>query len=263
MCGSSSRSWRRTGPAAEAILAALEETALKGENRADRCARQRALQGVARPLPQRHRLLGETDDDRLRALARRELKRLQQAHATLGPNPTDDELHRVRIKAKRTRYAAELAGKPLAKVGDAAKRLQDAIGLHQDAVVAEERVRDVAEGASLLAAGRIIERERERRRTVRARPAEGVEAARAGRRKDLSGCAARCLQLDHRTFADAPRNNAKRDAEPLGDGTENEGAGRKRARPTRRDVESLCDFACGNRYQQVCGCRQLSGTKER
>lgn len=112
-------------------------------------------------------LLGQTDHDQLISLAARELKRLQQAYAALGPKPADDELHRVRIKAKRTRYAAELGGKPLAKLADAAKRLQDTIGLHQDAVVAEERVRAVAEGASLLAAGRIVERERERRRDVR------------------------------------------------------------------------------------------------
>jgi CHAD domain-containing protein len=114
-------------------------------------------------------LVGENDRAHLVSLARRELKRLQQAYAALGPNPPDDELHRVRIKAKRTRYAAELAGKPLTKLADAAKRLQDAIGVHQDAVVAEARVRQVAKGRSLLAAGRIVEREGERRREVRAR----------------------------------------------------------------------------------------------
>jgi CHAD domain-containing protein len=112
-------------------------------------------------------LLGETEDDKLVRLARRELRRLQEAYAALGVDPPDDELHRVRIKAKRTRYAAELAGKPLEKLADAAKRLQDAIGAHQDAVVAEQRVREVAQGPSLLAAGRIIEQERKRRRDAR------------------------------------------------------------------------------------------------
>jgi CHAD domain-containing protein len=112
--------------------------------------------------------LGETQQGHLVAVARRELKRLRQAHGDLGLNPADGELHRVRIKAKRTRYAAEIAGKPLAKLAKAAKELQDEIGVHQDAVVAEERVREVAKGKSLLAAGRIIERERERRLEVRA-----------------------------------------------------------------------------------------------
>jgi CHAD domain-containing protein len=114
-------------------------------------------------------LLGETDQGHLVALAKRELKRLQQAYAALGPNPLDNELHRVRIKAKRTRYAAELAGKPLAKLAKAAKGLQDAIGLHQDAAVAEKHVREVAEGTSLLAAGRLVELERQRRREIRAK----------------------------------------------------------------------------------------------
>jgi CHAD domain-containing protein len=113
-------------------------------------------------------LLVEPQDGRLVAFAHRELRRLQQAYAALGRNPADDELHRVRIKAKRTRYAAELGGKPLARLAEAAKRLQDAIGLHQDAVVAEQRVREVAGGSSLLAAGRIVQHECERRREVRA-----------------------------------------------------------------------------------------------
>jgi CHAD domain-containing protein len=152
----------------EAIVVALE--AQRAEARAELMAaldseRYKELLGRFR---NDIALLGETDHDHLVSQAARELKRLQQAYAALGSRPRDDELHRVRIKAKRTRYAAELAGKPLAKLADAAKRLQDAIGTHQDAVVAEQRVRDVAEGTSLFAAGRIVERERERRREARA-----------------------------------------------------------------------------------------------
>lgn len=151
----------------ESIVAALE--AQRAEARTELTAaldseRYKELLGRFRSdIP----LLGETDHDHVVSLAARELKRLQQAYAALGPNPTDEDLHRVRIKAKRTRYAAELAGKPLTKLAEAAKRLQDEIGLHQDAVVAEQRVRDVAEAASLLAAGRIVELERQRRRDAR------------------------------------------------------------------------------------------------
>jgi CHAD domain-containing protein len=116
--------------------------------------------------------LGETDGALLRRVAARELRRLERAHAELPEDPADTELHRVRIKAKRTRYAAELAarsgGKRLKRLADAAKGLQDAIGLHQDAVVAETRIRAAASGPTLLAAGRIIEIERERRRDARA-----------------------------------------------------------------------------------------------
>jgi CHAD domain-containing protein len=116
--------------------------------------------------------LEPADQDRLEALAARELRRLQRARSELGPDPSDAELHRVRIKAKRTRYAAELAardgGKRLARLGPAAKAIQDALGLHQDAYVADARVREVADAPSLLAAGRIVEREELRRRDVRA-----------------------------------------------------------------------------------------------
>ena len=152
----------------EAIVAALEAQRSAARTELMAALDSERYQKLVDRFRQDLTVLGETDHGHVVSLARRELKRLQQAYAALGPDPPDDELHRVRIKAKRTRYAAELAGKPLAKLADAAKRLQDTIGLHQDAVVAEERVRDVAEGTSLLAAGRIIERERERRREARA-----------------------------------------------------------------------------------------------
>ncbi len=62
----------------------------------------------------------------------------------LDATSSDDELHAARIKVKRARYAAELAEHELGSRGerfvDAAKRLQDVLGEHQDSVVAEERV---------------------------------------------------------------------------------------------------------------------------
>ena len=94
----------------------------------------------------------------------------------LPADPTDDELHAVRIRGKRARYAAELAegavGKPAQRFVQDAKRFQDVVGEHQDAVVAEERIRALldrqASSLAYLAAGRLIERERERRRNARA-----------------------------------------------------------------------------------------------
>jgi hypothetical protein len=41
--------------------------------------------------------------------------------------------------------------------------LQDVIGEHQDAVVAEAKLRGIARARTAVAAGRLIERERERR----------------------------------------------------------------------------------------------------
>ena len=51
-----------------------------------------------------------------------------------------------------------------------AKILQDVIGEHQDACVAEERIRALAQrggGATGIAAGRLVERQRRRKRAAR------------------------------------------------------------------------------------------------
>jgi CHAD domain-containing protein len=114
----------------------------------------------------------DASDSELHAIAETEVRRLRKAYAALGPHPADTELHAVRIRAKRARYAAELAaqaeGRRAAELVQVLKRVQDLIGVHQDAVVAEQRVRAIARGRALLAAGRIIELEGARRREARA-----------------------------------------------------------------------------------------------
>ncbi len=102
-------------------------------------------------------------------LAEKAFSRLRKAVHELPDEPADHELHTVRKKGKRARYAAELADwkEPVRR----AKKLQDVLGEHQDAVVAAERLRQLAAGvpASVaLAAGRLIEREEEHRRESRA-----------------------------------------------------------------------------------------------
>ena len=75
----------------------------------------------------------------------------------------------MRKKGKRARYAGELAGRK--KLVKRAKKLQDVLGEHQDAVVAAERLRELAAGAApeqALVAGRLVEREEERRLEARA-----------------------------------------------------------------------------------------------
>jgi CHAD domain-containing protein len=112
----------------------------------------------------------------LRKLARREFRRLRNVAETLGPDSSDDDLHRARIAGKRARYTAELAedevGKPATRVIARAKKLQDVLGAHQDAIVAEARLRgllaDAPSPGAAFAAGRLVERERERRREARA-----------------------------------------------------------------------------------------------
>ena len=83
--------------------------------------------------------------------------------------PADEELHKVRKVGKRARYAAELAGRK--NFVKRAKKLQDVLGEHQDAVVAAGRLRELAAEAGpgqALAAGRLVEREEERRADARA-----------------------------------------------------------------------------------------------
>lgn len=81
----------------------------------------------------------------------------------------DDDWHRVRILAKRARYAAEVAavvlGGPAKRTAKAATAVQTLIGEHQDAAVAAERVLELpAERPTDLelavTCGRLAERER-------------------------------------------------------------------------------------------------------
>ena len=82
----------------------------------------------------------------LTRLARRPWKRLRRDYLALGPDPADAALHAVRIRAKRARYAVEaVAG---AVDGDRPRQfaaaltdLQDVLGDHQDAVVAQAWLR--------------------------------------------------------------------------------------------------------------------------
>lgn len=113
---------------------------------------------------------GDVAFDRLAARSFDSLEREIRRFRATG---TDDALHRVRIKAKRARYAAELAepvaGKRATKFIKAAKRFQDVVGAHQDAVVAEQRIRAFAESAdAAFGAGRLVERQHVRRAAARA-----------------------------------------------------------------------------------------------
>jgi CHAD domain-containing protein len=125
----------------------------------------------------------------LAKIAKKEFRRLIRTLEDLGKHPDDHALHRLRIKLKRARYASELAAPGGAK-GKAfladAKTLQTLLGEHQDAAVAEERLREVAsrlDGASAFVAGRLAERQRSRRATVRdGLPAAWKRLRKSGRR---------------------------------------------------------------------------------
>ena len=114
-------------------------------------------------------LAQELDGDRragpkVRKLIRKSWRRVPRAVKRLQTNPNDTALHEIRKRAKRARYAAELAAAALeVDTGRWAKRLeqmQDVLGELQDAVVADERlaalVRDARiTGRAAFAAGKL------------------------------------------------------------------------------------------------------------
>jgi CHAD domain-containing protein len=157
------RSLDGDGTAAEAIVVVFE-----AERGADRAALaeglaseryQALLTGFRAALAD----LPDEEDD-LRPLADKQLRKLRAAARKLPDEPSDEALHALRIRAKRARYTAELAGgKRRDRRAELLKQLQDVIGEHQDAVVAEQRLREVARATTAVVAGRLIERERLRR----------------------------------------------------------------------------------------------------
>ena len=116
------------------------------------------------------RLAEGVDTLPLERIARKEFQRLVRAVGRLGKHPADDALHKLRITLKRARYTAELSeatSKSHKRFLTAAKQLQDLLGEHQDAVIAEQRLREATVNDSTTAAafvaGRIAERQRARR----------------------------------------------------------------------------------------------------
>jgi CHAD domain-containing protein len=106
----------------------------------------------------------------LASIERKQLKKLKSVARSLPDDAPDASLHELRKRGKRARYAAELAGDDV--VVRRAKQLQDVLGDHQDAVVAEERLRALAVAAppmQALVAGRLIAGERSRRDEARTR----------------------------------------------------------------------------------------------
>ena len=128
---------------------------------------------------------GLRDGETLRGAAKREYKRLRKAVEGLDEDAVDEDLHQARIRVKRVRYAAEAAGVGRSFI-DRTKELQETLGEHQDAVVAEAAVRDLlgrvrGTGRTAFAAGRLVERQQARKEHARrAWPAAWKRLRKAG-----------------------------------------------------------------------------------
>jgi len=171
----------RLGP-----MPAAERAAARGllrRLRDDRVRARRVLLtalGSARYARLRHRLTTALDHPRTRrdsislvGITADTFGKLRKAVRKLPDEPDDEELHRVRIKVKRARYAAELvqptAGRPGKRFIKAAKEVQDILGEHQDAVVAEAYVRRAADQSPAIrpVCDRLVEHQRDRRERAR------------------------------------------------------------------------------------------------
>jgi CHAD domain-containing protein len=120
----------------------------------------------------------------LAELLRTEFRKLSRDVERAGDDPADEVLHALRIRAKRVRYTGELvepalrptqAGRPVKRLLSVTAELQEVLGDHQDACVAEHRIRELLDGLGevidahvVFVAGRLVERERTRAEEKRA-----------------------------------------------------------------------------------------------
>ncbi|HVL86121.1 MAG TPA: CHAD domain-containing protein [Pseudonocardia sp.] len=144
---------------------------------------ERLADAIRLPLPTPS---ATTAQPELVDLVRGEARRLHKAVQRAGDEPPDATLHELRILGKRVRYTGELAeqalrgtgrGKRVKRLLAATAELQEVLGDHQDACVAETRIRELLDGlgaggeapASVaFVAGRLVERERSRAEAQRA-----------------------------------------------------------------------------------------------
>ncbi|MDQ3826716.1 MAG: CHAD domain-containing protein, partial [Actinomycetota bacterium] len=103
---------------------------------------RRLATAVCRPLPAGP---GHAGAAALVELVRAEYRKLSKAVQAAGQDPPDEVLHALRIHGKRLRYTGELAAaagrKPVRRLVESTVARQDVLGEHQDACVAQHRVR--------------------------------------------------------------------------------------------------------------------------
>lgn len=135
---------------------------------------------VAQPLPEPAEGVARPE---LIDLVRAEARKLEKAVRRAGEQPSDMTLHDLRIRTKRLRYTGELvepalrdgkgrrtkSARRVRKVLARATDLQEMLGDHQDACVAEHRIRQLLDGLGdapdahvVFVGGRLVERERAR-----------------------------------------------------------------------------------------------------
>ena len=159
---------------ADRQTARAEMLAVLGSRRYTALLRRLAT-AVSRPLPTPR---GRVTAPPLVELVATEYRRLSKAVRAAGEDPSDEVLHALRIRGKRLRYTSELAAtsghKPVRKLVESTVALQDVLGEHQDACVAQHRVMlllddlgGIVDVSVAFVAGRLVEREEVSRMATR------------------------------------------------------------------------------------------------
>jgi CHAD domain-containing protein len=159
--------------AADRLLRRLEEERARArdallarmETPAHREQLDRLVAAAGRPA-----LLPETADlpavEVMMPLVAASWRKLRRRAAAIAAQPADEDLHRLRILAKRCRYAVlalvPVLGEGPAGTGALLGELQDALGEQHDAVVAGDWLRQAADPDTAFAAGILFGVERER-----------------------------------------------------------------------------------------------------
>jgi CHAD domain-containing protein len=126
---------------------------LRGALRTPRCAALlEETARIAAAPPFKSRQARRPADLVLPGLVGSPLRALLREVNRQGKKPDDEGLHRLRIEVKRVRYAAELAapavGKKAQRSARALATVQDVLGEHNDACVAEGQLRDLGQRTS-------------------------------------------------------------------------------------------------------------------
>lgn len=145
------------------------DKALRSARYRELAARLEAFASIA-PSPAELRRWGSfTICDGVDAYLRKSLRRVHKRARRLGAHPPAEALHALRIEGKKYRYLLEffepLYRKELKKPLKGVRKLHGALGDHQDACLAEQRLRAYAAGTDarahapeeLLALGRLLE----------------------------------------------------------------------------------------------------------
>ncbi len=156
--------------AVDRLLVGLVADREKALRRASKALRDERFTRLVRSLAAATPSEGDAEPDLVAELAGPH-DRLRAEVAAIGTEPSDDQLHELRIAGKKLRYVAEMAtGKPAKALVKATKKFQDVLGEFHDACVAEERLRALRPGDldEAFVAGRLVERERAKQREMRA-----------------------------------------------------------------------------------------------